>query len=223
MNLVLSYILIPFIKWGQYFFYLIILLIATNKRFGWFSYFSKINLKSLIWQILGFKIFYASVETFSQYYVWSSNNLTKLLLDKNALDFNLLKQVSGKLFLFLDNRFGYFIFYSWGRFWLEIIVSLVAALAFYCFLIFLKKYKARFFEEGEVELGFLLALMVGWSNFIVFLPLVFVGVVFVSIFRMIVFKEMYTTLGAPLLLAALVVLLSGNYLVSLFGLMPLRV
>jgi hypothetical protein len=99
----------------------------------------------------------------------------------------------------------------------------VSALAFYLFLVFLKKYKERFFEEGEVELGFILALTVGWSNFIVFLPLVFLSVILVSIFRKIVFKETYTTLGAPLLLAALLVLLFGRYFIDILGLAALRV
>lgn len=222
MEIFVSYLLIPFLNWGQYFFY-IILLLAANKRFGWFNYFSKITYKSLIFLVLGFKVLYASVSTIGQYHVWSSNSFTKLLLDKNAIDFNVLREFSGKLFLFLDNRFGYFFFYSWGRFWFEIVVSLIAALAFYLFLIFLKKYKERFFEEGETALGFLLAFMVGWSNFIVFLPIAFLSVVFISILKILFFKEKYTTLGAPFLLAALIVLIFGNYLVSLLGWVSLRV
>lgn len=223
MNFILRYLLIPFMNWGQYFFYLAVLYIAADKRFNWFGYFSKLSYRSLIWAVVGFKALYASVETFSQYYVWSGNGFTKLLLDKSVVDLDLLKEISGKLFLFLNNHFGYFLFYSWGRFWMEIAVSLLAAAAFYLFLIFLKKHKERFFEEGEVELGFLLALMVGWSNFIIFLPLVFLSVIFVSVFRKLAYKEMYTTLGAPFLLAALIVLLFGKYIVDILGLTALRV
>jgi hypothetical protein len=223
MDAIMSYVLVPFMNWGQYFFYLAVLLVAANKRFGWFGNFLKLSYKFLIWLVVGFKVIYASVETFSQYYVWSSSGFTKLLLDKSVQDFDLLKQFSGKLFFFLNNRFGYLIFYSWGRFWMEIVVSLLAAFAFYLFLVFLKKHKERFFEEGETELGFLLALMVGWSNFIIFLPLVFLSVVLVSIFRKLVFKEMYTTLGAPFLLAALIVLLFGKYILDILGLTTLKV
>ncbi|MHB9019569.1 MAG: hypothetical protein ACYC3G_01675 [Minisyncoccota bacterium] len=223
MDLIFSYVLVPFMNWGQYFFYLIILLIAANKRFAWFNFFSDLSYKFLIWLVVGFKVFYAIVETFSQYYVWSGNAFTKLLLDQNIIDFNIVKGFIGKLAWIFDNRFGYFIFYSWGRFWLGIVVSLIAALLFYLFLVFLKKHKERFFDEGETELGFLLALMVGWSNFIVFLPLVFLSVVLVSVFRRIVFKEMYTTLGAPFLLSALIVLLFGKYIVDILGLTMLKV
>ena len=219
----MSYVLIPFIKWGQYFFYFVILFIAANKRFSWLRYFSSLSYKFLIWSVIGFKFFYASIETFGQYYIWSDNKFTKLLLDQNIIDSNVVNDAFGKMAWIFNNRFGYFIFYSLGRFWLEIVVSLVAALAFYLFLVFLKKYKERFFEEGEVELGFILALTVGWSNFIVFLPLVFLSVILVSIFRKIVFKETYTTLGAPLLLAALLVLLFGRYFIDILGLAALRV
>lgn len=230
----MSYVFIPFMNWGQYFFYLIIFLIVANKRFAlvpedrtvgysWLNYFSKLNYKFLIWLVLGFKVLYALIETFSQYYIWSGNKFTKLLLDQNIADFNIVKESFGGLSWIFNNRFGYFIFYSWGRFWLEIVVTLIAAVAFYLFLVFLKKHKERFFEDGETELGFLLSLMVGWSNFIVFLPLVFVSVILVSIFRRLVFGEMYTTLGVPFLLAALVVLLVGRYLVDILGLSGLRV
>ena len=218
-----SYALIPFINWGQYVFGLIIILIAANKRFNWFNFFLKITYKSLLWTVLFFKIIYAGIETFAQYYVWSGNAFTKLFLDKNVVDFNFLRQYSGKLFWFLDNRFGYFIFYTWGRFWFEIVVSLLAACIFYLFLRALKKYKERFFEEGEAELGFLLALLVGWSNFIVFLVSVFVSIILLSIFKTIFFRGQYTSFGTPFLLAALIVLLFGNYLVSVLGLMPLRI
>ncbi|MCL5017148.1 MAG: hypothetical protein M1155_00580 [Patescibacteria group bacterium] len=234
MNLAFRYILIPFLNWGQYIFYLLILFIAAGKRFDLFDrsfnppvFFKKISIrlsyKKLIWSVLIFKVLYALIETFGQYYVWSSNSFTKFFLSAGAINFSLLRRFSGDLFFLFNNRFGYFLFYSWGRFWLEIVVSVIASVAFYLFLIFLKKYRERFFEEGETELGFLLSLMVGWSNFAVFLLLIFFFVVIVSVFKNLVYKDPYTTLGAPFLLAGLIVLAFGNYLVSLFGLMSLRV
>ena len=253
MNFILSYIVFPFINWGQLIFCLVIIFIVANKRFAsmstsysssFFGYFSKflnllknktngISYKSLILSVLGFKAIYALVETVSQYYVWSGNALTKSFLNQNIVDLNVIKDFPASMAWIFDNRLGYFLFYSWGRFWFEIVISLVAGLVFYLFLIFLKKHKERFFEEGEVEMGFILSLLVGWSNFTIFLPLVFLSVILVSITKLFLFfigrgsvsgvKEIYTTLGAPLLLAALIVLFFGNYLVSLFGLMPLRI
>ena len=233
MNSIMSYVLIPFMNWGQYFFYLIILFVAANKRFSWINNFYDSTYKFLIWLVLGFKVLYASIETFTQYYVWSSGKFTKLLLDQNIISLDIVKDSFGKMAWVFNNRFGYFLFYSWGRFWLEIVVTLIVAMAFYLFFIFLKRHKERFFEEGEVELGFLLSLLVGWPNFIVFLPLVFVSTVIVSIVKIAVFSarggsayggnEMYTTLGAPFLLAALIVLLFGRYIVDILGLTAFRV
>ena len=199
---------------------LIIIFLSAGKYFNQVRGFSY---KFLIWSVLAFKVLYASLETAGQYYVWSGSEFTKLFLDQNAINFNILKEFSGNFFWLFNNKFGYLLFYSWGRFWMEIAVSLVAASAFYLFLRFLKKRKERFFEKEETELGFLLALMVGWSNFIIFLPLVFLSVVLVSIFKKLVFKEAYTTLGAPFLLAALIVLLFGGYIVDILGLTALRV
>lgn len=221
-------------NWGPLIFGLIVILLAACKRFipspgfhargfSWLGCISKISYKSLIWIVLVFKVAYASLETFGQYYVWKSSEFTKLFLDPKTVDFNILKEFSGKLFWAFNNRLGYFIFYSWGRFWMTIVVSLLAAAAFYLFLLFLKKYKERFFEEGEVELGFLLALTIGWPNFIAFLFAAFLSVILVSAIRMIFFKEFYTTLGAPFLLAALAALVFGNYFINFFNLMAFRV
>lgn len=223
MSFVFNYLINPFLVWGTLVFGLVVIFIAALKRFYDSDSVSKISYKSLIWLVVGFKILYASVETFSQYYVWSSSGFTKLFLDQNIIDLNIAQDFFGKMAWIFDNRLGYFLFYSWGRFWFEIAVSLAAALAFYLFLRFLKRHKERFFEEGETELGFLLALMIGWSNFIIFLPLVFLSVILVSIFKMLAYKEMYTTLGAPFLLAALTVLLFGNYFINLFNLAVFRV
>lgn len=221
---ILNYIAIPVLNWGNLATGLIILFLAAAKYFNWFKNFSKLSYKSLIWITIGFKIIYAGLATLSQYYVWSSNAFTKLLLNQNIIDFNAIKDVFGRSTAWIfDNRLGYFLFYSWGRFWMVVAVSLVVALAFYLFLIFLKKQKERFFEEGETELGFLLALLVGWPNFIVFIPIVFLSVVLVSAFRMVFVKEMYTTLGRPFLLAAFLVILSGNYIINWLGLMSFRV
>ena len=106
---------------------------------------------------------------------------------------------------------------------MPIVASLLVAGAFYLFLLFLAKYQERFFEKGEIALGFLLGLTVGWPNFIVFLPLVFIAVIFVSILRLIFLKEAYTTLGAPLLLAAFTAILFGDYFINLLGLAAFRI
>jgi hypothetical protein len=91
------------------------------------------------------------------------------------------------------------------------------------FLNLLRKYQPRFFEDGEPELGFALALFIGWPKFLVLLPIALLSVVLVSIFRMVVLREAYTTLGWPLVLSAFLNLLYGNSLLILLGLSAFRV
>ena len=165
--------------------------------------------RTLIISSISFHVLYAVLLTISQYYIWSQNKFTQLLLN-SSLDLSM--PVS-----------GYFLFYSFGRFWLNALITIGAAFVFYLFLKFLKKHRERFFEEGETELGFLSALIVGWPNFVVFLPLVFVFVVLLSIFRRVFLKEFYTTMGIPFLLAALIVLISGNQIVNILGLGVLKI
>lgn len=223
MNFIFNYLFNPFLNWGVPVFGLAVIFVAALKMFRNTGFFSKISHKFLIWSVVIFKIIFASIETFEQYFVWKSGDFTKLFLDSKTIDFGVLREFSGKLFWIFNNKFGYLLFYSWGRFWMQIAVSLAVAALFYVFLKFLKKHKERFFKEGEVELGFLLALVVGWPNFIIFLFATFGCVVLVSIFRMIFFKELYTTLGAPFLLAALLSLIFGNYFIDLFRLAMFRV
>ena len=188
-------------------------------------YFSALKEKLLVIISIGFYVFYAAILTISQYYIWSQNKLTQVLLNL-SVDFSAIP-ISGifKFFCkFVDcQKHGYFLFYTYGRFWMNIFISIAVAFGFYLFLKFLKKYKERFFEEGEIELGFLAALISGWPNFVVFLPIVFVSVVLISIFRRIFWKEFYTTLGWPFILSTLLVLIFGNKLIDIFSLGVLRI
>jgi hypothetical protein len=155
-----------------------------------------ISYKSLIVGSIVFRLFYAALLTVSQYYVWSQNKFTQLLL----------------------NERGYFLFYSYGRFWLNAFISIGAAFIFYIFLKSLQKHRERFFEAGGTELGFLSALIVGWPSFVIFLPLVFIFVILISISRRIFIKEIYTTLGWPFILATLAALIFGSKLLLFLGL-----
>ncbi len=168
-----------------------------------------------------FRVFYVVFLTTGQYYVWSNNEFTKTLLnspvDKNIPATN---DIPG---FFFDNQLGYFLFYSWGRFWLNLVIVLAVSFVFYLFLKFLKRYKERFFKPYETELGFLTALLVGWPNFVIFVPLVFLSVVVISLFRLVLLKELYTTLGVPFIVSAALTLVWGGQLVKILGLGILKV
>lgn len=161
-------------------------------------------LKTAIVATVAFYIVYAFAETAVQYYVWKTDGFLELV-----------KSGGG-------DATGYFLFYSWGRFWISAALSIGGAFAFVFFLKALKKYRERFFEEGELGLGFLSALLAGWPNFVVFVPAVFISVVAISVFRRVFFKELYTTLGLPMLLATLLVLAFGDFLVAFFHLSVLK-
>jgi len=187
-------ILAPFLRWGPLVSDMAIFLSA-------FYFFISTNegkvraYRRLLVITAFFYLFYAALKTFVQYVTWLNSDLSSVLL-----------------------RFPYFVEYSFLRFWLTPVLSLITAYFFYSFLNFLKKHKDRFFDVGETELGFLLALLVGWPNFVVFLPIALLAVVMVSLVRMVFFKKAYTTLGWSLILGTFVTLLKGGELISLFGL-----
>ncbi len=169
---------------------------------------------------LGFLIFLFALQVLNagllmwgQQYVWSRDPLARALLitplPKN-IPVPLVEAVPGVF----QAPSGYYIFYSLQHFWFPLLLSALLAFLFYLFLKMLQKYNGRFFETGETELGFLLALAVGWPKFVIFLPLALLFVVLIAIFRGIVAKEKYTTLGVPLLLAAVVVLATQTFLQS---------
>ena len=101
---------------------------------------------------------------------------------------------------------------------MNLLVSLFIAFIFFLILKFLRKYKDRFFEDGEVELGFFTALLLGWPKFLFFAPMVFFSVVVISLARQIIYKKIYTTLGYPFLLATLITLIFGDEVLALFNL-----
>ncbi len=166
--------------------------------------------RRLIKITIGFYVLYAAFLTWGQYYIWSQDALGRIFL------------VSDR-FGTLDGSSGYFLFYSYIRFWLNPAIAILAAFIFYALLKSLKKYRERFFEEGETELGFLCALAAGWPGIVVFVPFVFLGVVLASGFRLIVFKERFTTLGWPFLFALLLTLVWGDVLVKALGLKVLYI
>ncbi len=172
--------------------------------------------KKGIYIVAGFKIIYAIFLTFAQYFVWNNNELTRTLLnlpveEKAMISFGFLS----KLF---NQDGGYYYYYVFARYWLVILVSFAIAYLFYLLLKSLKKYKERFFIVGEPELGFALAFMVGWPDFVLFLPAIFMLIIPVSIFRLIIFKEKLTTLGWPFIIASLFAVVFGYYLLDIFHL-----
>ncbi|MBI2984816.1 MAG: hypothetical protein HYY50_04295 [Candidatus Kerfeldbacteria bacterium] len=85
------------------------------------------------------------------------------------------------------------------------------------------RYRRRLFHPGELELGLLTAVAVGWPKVVVFIPLGLLLVVMFSVFRLVVMKQPYTSLAEPLLLSALITMFLGDPLVTMLDLGTLRV
>ncbi|MEK7512681.1 MAG: hypothetical protein AAB601_00600 [Patescibacteria group bacterium] len=190
---------------------------ALSERFGRY-----LSVRNLIVAAIGFSVAYAAFMTVAQYVAWSGNAFSRVFLTLPLSPDLPIGAVERLPWLF-SSSLGYFIFYSWGRFWLGMLLSVGAAWVWWRILRVLRWKNEWFFEEGEPELGFVVALIVGWPKFVLFVPLVFVAVVLVSAFRLIVFKKRYTTLGFPFLVAGLLTLAFGPSLLTTLGLMVLKV
>lgn len=178
-------------------------------------------LRFLAGLVVAFRLMFATLLSVFQYVAWSANPVTSVLLETPL---NEGVPLPGPVKDVLSSTpLGYFIFYSFGRFWLNPIITIGVALLFWWILKLLQKYRQRFFNEGEVTLGLLTCLIVGWPNVVVFVPLTMLMMAALSIVRLLVFKKRLTTIGWPLLLAAAVTLVWGGRLVGVLGLGVLRV
>ncbi len=145
--------------------------------------------------------------TVAQYDAWLASPLTKDLVVQPLSVHNAQTSLAAWIIKVFHIHAGYFVFYVYGRFWINALLGIGTAFIFLGVLAFLKKYRDRFFDDGELQLGLVAALAVGWPLIVGFVPLVFVGVVVVSFVRLIFFKEKYTTLGWPIFFAAALSLL----------------
>lgn len=175
--------------------------------------------RNLIIGAFVFKFFYSVTLTIGQYHVWAGDELARFFL-RMSLEGGFLGDWLGIIF---GHSLGYFIFYTLSRFWFEFFLATLAAFVFYFLLSVLKKHNPRFFYEGEVELGALLAFLAGWPDFVLFVALSFVFVVLVSVFKLTFLKDRLTTLGTPFILSAVIVMAKGRLLIDLLGLSVLAV
>lgn len=214
-------ILFPVVLYAVFF---LALFLYACRAFPWMARVKRYcSIKGLIRAVVYFRIGYAGLFTVLQYFAWTEGGRVSAALAHTSLSENIPITLV-KIFPFIfEGEFGYFIYYSLSRFWFGAALSLLGAWMFYRFLIALARHEGRFFEEGETELGYLSALIVGWPLSVLFIPLSFIAVVLLSLFRLIFFKEPYTTLGWPFLAAVLVSLIWGGILLALTGLLVLRV
>jgi hypothetical protein len=205
--------LIPLVFWWLMFAVSALLLFLLRREH--ISKALKSALKISVGAAVFFRVFWAALLSYGQYYVWSQNDFGRLLLT-TPLPQEASTPAYETLFPFLFTwDKGYYVHYIFGRFWVEALLSVLAALAFYGLLAVFRKYKDRFFREGEVLLGFLCALIVGWPMTAVFIGGVGVFAVLFSVARYALKHELYTTLGAPFVASAAACLLFAQFILKL--------
>lgn len=186
------------------------------------GFFERCSYRLLAWVAIGFHVVYAGISTTGQYLVWKASAFTS-----SFLQFPVGEQVASPVAQWLPFLFkgplGYFLFYSWGHFWIIAILSIAVALLFRLYLRALEKRNERFFYPGEVGLGFLCALVLGWPRVILFIPVFFLCVLAFSLFRTLVAKTPYTTLGYPFLIGVVLTIPLWKWLydfLKLYNLAP---
>ncbi len=157
------------------------------------------DFQKLILIVIIFRFCYAGFLTFLQYDFWLQNDFSRFLLPPYQ-------------------SIEYFLSYSFSHFWLKVLLSVISASVFFIFLYLLKKYRSGLFEEGEIELGFLLSLVSGWPYFLVFVPLVFVFLLVFSIFGRIFWQVKRVKIGPAFLFSSLIISFWGQDLLNMLKL-----
>lgn len=176
--------------------------------------------RKLIAAGIAFKMLYAAFLTWGQYVIWKSGGLSSILLSEP------LKKIpanfSDSMPWLFDGKGGYFSFYAFNHFWLEIVVTLVLSFAFYFLLKVLQKKNPRFLTTADARLGLLGGIASGWPGFIIYLfsfALIFFILGFV---RNCCLKREYTAITEPLFVAAFLGAVGGIWLISWLGFSVLR-
>lgn len=157
----------------------VLFLFVVTLRYFRPAWVKNISYKTLLFIAIGLNILYGAFLTWGQYYVWSlisdvSRSLLTLPLHAQVPFASYLEWTR---FIFNGNH-GYFMFYVFGRFWLNIIISFVVAVVLYFIFKVWKLYKGGFQEKGPL---FILILML-ISGFPGVLVTVALGLVFSIIF-----------------------------------------
>ncbi len=169
---------------------------------------------------IGFKVLYAAFLTWGQYLLWKAGGLSSVLLTeplrKIPADF-----ANSMPWLF-NVKGGYFSFYSFNHFWLEVLITLVLSFAFYFILVSLKKKNPRFLTMADARLGLLGGIAAGWPGFVVFFVLFLLFFLALGLYRQFVLKEEYTPVTDPLFAAAFIAAAFGFWFVNVLGLSILK-
>lgn len=177
---------------------------VLKKKYILRFYLFRLKLRTLVLAVVGFNVIFSLTLSVIQYYIWRQDQLARFLLPPNQ-------------------PVGYFLNYVFTRVWLNLIIATTVSVIFYGILRLLEKYRSSLFDKEDTLLLFLMALVAGWPNVIIFIPLAFGYAVIFSLIEKVNRKSNRINISLPCILSALTVLVLGNWLVEIFNLTVLKI
>jgi len=204
-----KFVLGPFLQWLPSFVYLVIW------GFAAYWYFEKTEgskLSRLLWFTAGFDLLYAAALTYGNYYLWQQSPFDRILLHQPLNSETPLFGIL-KIFSFAQHLSGgYFIFYTFTRYWLPLVSLAVLGLAFFLLLSAVRKFRPEILDQNDLLLALIMSIIAGWPTFIIFLPLAFAIMLLYAIFNQLVLKRQRSDLGSALLAAGLLIIIAAPFL-----------
>ncbi len=156
-----------------------------------------------------------------QYYIWAtSSDLTRALLSAPLPAEAPLPAILEWMRPYFSHSLGYFFYYVFGRFFLNIIILFVVTGFFYAVLKFLF-FSQKNYGTNDPEILCILMLVVGWPGIAVLIPLGFVLAIFFSIIALVFLKENQTSLTPAFLVATPITIIGAKTILNLLHLYPL--
>ncbi|NTW22636.1 hypothetical protein HGA34_03825 [Candidatus Falkowbacteria bacterium] len=182
---------------------------------------AKAVFRRLLLVVLALKLSKPIFFTWTQWYVWHLSRPEFITVPLSA-DLRLLGWL--KLFSFLKSvPGGYFVFYSFGRFWLGVLIALAVATLWWLVLKLLAKQRPGAMLAEELSLAWITAVIAGWPGIILYVPMALVFTAAGTLYFMAKKIDSRLPVGWPMIAASIIVALAGTFLVGIFGLVGLSV
>jgi hypothetical protein len=182
----------------------------------------KITTKKIVFLFLGIQIFYAIFLTWAQYYVWAGSDFTKIFVN-TPFDSSLRTNVFSFLPFLKDSSLGYFIYYVWGRFWMEFAITWCVAFFFWLLFSFFKKRRDYLFTKEELYIGILGILVFNWPGSIIFILVSLFTAICMSFFKLFLRKGERTTFDIVFAIAGFVTFFFGAWILNFLHLAVLQI
>ena len=177
---------------------LIILIVLLNNllpNLKFLSWLKKLSTEKLTYILVSLTVLFNVLLSFLQYLTWHGSPFSHFFLPPFT-------------------PVTYFIRYIFLHFWLASILVFLCALAFYLIFKLIRRRNREAISKTELHLILLAGLLVGWPNFIIFVPCFFLLALIFSVLNLLVFKNKKNSLLYPLLLSLTTTFLLGHFLIS---------